>query len=181
MKIMKTGLLCLALCAMATPASAQMTWTDKGFFNLDAGVQVGSSDVTVNPPYELYGEPGSLSSALDIKGGGFFNLAAGYKVWRNLAIGAGLTFTGSNGDAAITASVPDELVTDSHRTVETSATDLKHSETQFHITGTWMFPVTDKIDVGFNFGPTFFSVNQEIPTGLEVTEPGPIVDQRHRS
>ena len=175
MKIMKSGLLCLALCAMATPASAQMTWTDKGFFNLDGGVQVGSSDVTVTTPFELYFEPGSLSSALDIKGGGFFNLAAGYKVWRNLAVGAGLTFTSSNGDAAITASVPDPLEFDHHRTVATSATDLKHSETQFHITGTWMLPVTDKMDVGFNFGPTFFSVNQEIPTALEVSEPGPTV------
>ena len=172
---MKSGLLCLALCAVATPASAQMSWTDKGFFNLDGGVQTGSSDFTLDVPFELYGEAGSLTSVQDIKGGGFFNIAGGYKVWRNLAIGVAYTYASSDGDAAIAASVPDPLLFDNHRAVATSASDLKHSENQFHITATWMIPVTDKIDVGLNFGPTFFSAKQDIPNGLVVTEPGPTV------
>ena len=66
-----------------------MTWTDKGFFNLGGGVQAGSSDLTVNPPFELYGEAGSVETTQDVKGGGFFNVGAGYKVWRNLAVGVG--------------------------------------------------------------------------------------------
>ena len=175
--MMKIGLLCLALCALATPASAQMAWTDKGFFNLDGGLQTGSGDFAVTTPFELYGEAGSVASAQDIKGGGFFNLSGGYKVWRNLAIGVGLTFTGSSADASVTASVPDPLVFDNLRTVNASATDVGHSEIQFHITGTWMIPVTDKIDVGLNFGPTFFSVSQDVPNGVTVTEPGPTVTE----
>ena len=174
--MMKSGLLCLALCAVATPASAQMSWTDKGFFNLDGGIQTGSSDFTVTTPFDLYGETGSVTSTQDIKGGGFFNIAGGYKVWRNLAIGVGYTFMSSNTDAAIAASVPDPLQFDSHRAVAASASDVTHTESQIHLTATWMIPVTDKIDVGLSFGPTIFSVSQEIPNALEVTEPGPTVN-----
>ena len=34
-------------------------------------------------------------------------------------------------------------------------------------------PVTDKIDVGFAFGPTIFMVGQDVATAIAVTEPGP--------
>jgi hypothetical protein len=176
LEIMKSGLLCLALCAAATPAQAQMTWTDKGFFNLDGGAQVGSTDFSTTTPFELYGETGSLTAAQDIKGGGFFNVSAGYKVWRNLAIGVGYTFTSSQSDAAVSASVPDPLFFDAHRQVTATASGLKHKEQQIHITGTWMIPVTDKVDVGLSFGPTFFNVTQDLPNGLTVTEPGPTVN-----
>ena len=175
MKMMKSGVLCLALCAVAAPASAQMTWTDKGFFNLDGGIQSGSGDFAVTTPFELYNETGSVASAQSIGGGGFFNLAGGYKVWRNLAIGVGVTFASSSTDASITATVPDPLIFDAHRTVETSASSVQHKELQIHITGTWMIPVTDKMDVGLNFGPTFFSAKQEVPNSVTVTEPGPTV------
>ena len=175
MQIMKSGLLCLALCALATPASAQMTWTDKGFFNFNVGVQVGSKDLNVTTPFELYGEGGTVASALDVKGGGFFDFSAGYKIHKNLTIGAGFTWTDGSGDAAITASVPDPLVHDAHRSVSTTASDVNHQESQIHITATWMVPVTDKIDLGLAFGPTFFLVSQEVPNGVTVTEPGPAV------
>jgi hypothetical protein len=35
-----------------------------------------------------------------------------------------------------------------------------------------MMPVTDKIDLGFSFGPTIFSVSQDLATAVAVTEPG---------
>ena len=34
-------------------------------------------------------------------------------------------------------------------------------------------PVTDKIDVGFSFGPTIFMVGQDVATAITVTEPTP--------
>jgi hypothetical protein len=172
LKIMKSAVLCLALVAIASPASAQMTWTDKGFVNFDLGLQAGSSDFTVNTPFEIYRETGSVSSTQDVSGGGFFNIAAGYKVWRNLAVGIGYTYAASDSDAVIAASVPDPLVFDAHRAVTGSAGDLGHQESQIHISGTWMMPVTDKIDVGLSFGPTFFSVSQDAPNGVVVAEPG---------
>ncbi|MEO5894708.1 MAG: outer membrane beta-barrel protein [Vicinamibacterales bacterium] len=173
--MMNAGLLCLTLCAAAVPAEAQMTWTNKGFVNVNAGVQVGSQDLTVTTPFDIYNETGSVASTLDAKGGGLFDISAGYKVWRNLTVGVGYSMTGSKTDGSITASVPDPLIFDAHRNVTASAPGLKHTENQIHFTGTWMVPVTDKIDVGVSFGPTLFLVKQDVPNSVTVSEPGAAV------
>ena len=175
MKHMKAGVFCLALFAAASPASAQMTWTDKGFVNVNVGVQTGSQSFSINTPFELYEETGSVASAMDVKARGFFEIAGGYKVWRNLAVGIGYTFASGSSDAAVTALVPDPGVFDQLRTVTTTASDVKHSESGIHLTGTWMIPVTDKVDVGLAFGPSIFMIGQDIPNGVEVTEPGPSI------
>lgn len=172
---MNAGLLCLVLCAAATPAQAQMQWTDKAFFNVNAGLQIGSQDLAVTTPFDIYGESGSVASTLDVKGGGLFDLSAGYKVWRNLAIGIGYSGTDAKTDANIEARVPDPLLFDAPRTVNSSVSDVQHSEHAVNVTGTWMIPVTDKVDVGLAFGPTFFSVSQDVPNSVTVSEPGPSV------
>jgi len=176
-KIINTGLLCLAFCAVATPARAQVTWTDKGFVNVSVGFQAGSQALSVTSPFEIYGESGSVSAVTEASTGALFDFSAGYKVWRNMAIGAGFSTTGGSSDAAVTASVPDPLIFDRLRTVNSSVTDLNHRENVFYITGTWMVPLTTKFDVGIAFGPAFFSMKQDLPTSVTVTEPGPVIDQ----
>lgn len=175
MKIITAGLLCLGMCAAATPAQAQMTWTDKGFFNVSAGIQSGSQDFSVNTPLNIYGETGSVGSTLDIKSGGFFDVGGGFKVWRNLALGVSYSWTDATSAAALTAVVPDPLFFDRPRTVSGSAPNVKHQEQAIHFSGTWMVPVTDKIDVALAFGPTYFSVTQELPGAVVFAEPGPSI------
>ena len=175
MKIINAGLFCVALCAVAAPAHAQMAWTDKGFVNATVGFQAGSQDFAVSTPFEIYGETGAVASTMETKVGGFFDIAAGYKVWRNLAVGLGYSVGSGSSDASVTANVPDPLVFDSFRAVTASVSDVTHREQAFHFTGTWMIPVTDKIDVGLAFGPTIFNVSQDVPNGVDVTEPGPSV------
>lgn len=177
MKIINAGVFCLLFAAAAVPAQAQMAWTDQGFVNVTGGAQVGSQTLTVTTPFTIYGEEGEVASALDVKGGGFFDISAGYKVWRNLAIGLGYSYTSGSSDAAIAATVPDPLVFDQLRSASTTAGSLDHTEQAVHLTGTWMVPVTDKIDVALAFGPTFFSVSQDVPNGVQVTEPGPSISQ----
>jgi hypothetical protein len=173
--MMNAGLLCLVLCAAATPAHAQMQWTDKGFFNVSAGLQLGSQDLAVTTPFDIYGETGSVASTLDVKSGGFFDFGAGYKVWRNLAVGVSYSWTDAKSDSAIAASVPDPLIFDAPRQVSATASNVQHQEQAINITGTWMVPVTDKIDVAIAFGPTFFNVSQDVPNSVTVTEPGPSI------
>jgi hypothetical protein len=172
--MMRAGYLALALTAVAAaPASAQMTWTDQGFVNVNIGVQGGSRTLTGGSSFELYGEQGELSTSQEVGGGAIFDLSAGYKVWRNLAVGMGFSRGGSDAEVAIAASVPDPNFFDRLRPLTAISPDANHSETAFHFQGTWMVPVTDKIDVGLSFGPTIFNVSQEIPAAITVNEPGP--------
>lgn len=159
----------------ATPALAQMQWTDKAFLNLSAGLQIGTSDVTSTQAFELYGEEGSILSAQDVKGGFFFDGQFTFRVRGNLGVGVGATFVQGKADAEITGSIPDPIEFDAHREASASATDLTHRETWIAGLVTWGMPLTSKIDVFFSGGPAFVQVEQEIPTGVTVTEPGPTI------
>ena len=176
MKTMKAGVLCVVMCAAFAPrASAQMTWTDKGFVNLTGGVQVGSHTLATSRTFDLYDEQGKVDSSQTVKGGGLFDVTAGYKVWHNLVLAVGYSWTSGKADAAVTSTVPDPVFYDRLRTVNSTASGLKHTEGVVNVSGVWMVPVTDKIDVGVSFGPSFFSVKQDIPGSLTATEPGPTV------
>ncbi len=176
MKMMKAVVLCLALGAVVAPnAQAQMTWTDQGFVNVTGGAQAGTHALDTSTSFDLYGEKAAVASGQQVKGGGFFDVTAGYKVWRNLAAAIGYSHAGSSSDATITASIPDPRFFDRPRSVTASATGLKHSENVVNLMAVWMVPVTDKVDVGVSAGPSIFSVTQGLPTNVSIVEPGPTV------
>jgi len=164
------------MCAFVAPsAQAQMTWTDKGFLNVTGGVQTGSHTIATDTTFGLYDEVATFGTTQKISGGGFFDASAGYRVWNNLALGAGLSWTSSKADADGAGSIPDPVFYDRLRAIKVAAADLNHTERAIHLMAVWMVPVTDKIDVGLSAGPTIFQVKQDVPSGISITEPGPTV------
>jgi Outer membrane protein beta-barrel domain len=172
----KTAVLCLVFCALAAPrAYAQMKWTDKGFANINIGGQSGSHDVATTTTFVVYEEDAHVNTTQKTGGGFLFDINGGYKVWSNLVVAVGYTFMSDSTDGAVVATIPDQRVFDSPRTVNTTADNLKHSENALNFMGVWMVPVTDKVDVGISFGPTVFFVKQELPDTIQFTEPTPTV------
>jgi hypothetical protein len=166
----------VALCLWsASDAQAQMQWTDKVFLNVNIGAQAPSQSLTAETTPEIYGEAASFVSKQDVGGGAFFDISGGYKLWSNLAVGIGITHVGSKGDLTVDANIPDDLVFDHLRPVTVVLPDAKHSQTAINLSGTWMMPVTDKIDVGYVFGPTIFLASQDLPGIPTFSEPGPTI------
>jgi hypothetical protein len=156
-------------------AAAQMTWTDKGYVSVTVGGQASSRTLTTAPEFTLYDETGTFATSQKVGGGAFFDIGGGYKVWHNLVLGISYSHVGSSSDAVIAAQVPDPEVFDRPRAVTTTLPDADFSENSLHFSAVWMIPVTDTIDVGLVAGPSVFMVKQDLPTGLNVTEPGPTV------
>ena len=176
LKMMKAGMLALGLLSgFALPAQAQMAWTDKGYAAIDFGGQFAAKGFDGQAVFPLYEEDATVQTSQDGKSAPMYDIRAGYKVWRNLAVGVGFSWASRSSDAALVATLPDPGVFDSPRTVNVDAPGLKHSESALHISGTWMIPVTDKIDVGLVGGPTVFFLSKEVASPLTVTEPGPVV------
>jgi Outer membrane protein beta-barrel domain len=180
---MKRTLIVLAIgvaswLGLAANAHAQLTWTDKAFVSVNFGAQAPSQSLTTLTTPVIYGEPASFTSSQEVGGGAFFDISAGYKVWRNLAVGLGVTHVGSTTDLTVNAAIPDPLFFDQHRLVTISVPDAKHSQTAINLTGTWVMPITDKIDLAYQFGPTIFLVSQDIPgtpAPESIVEPGPSI------
>jgi hypothetical protein len=156
-------------------SAQQMTWTDKAFASVNFGGQAPSRSLSTTTTPDIYGEPASFASTQDVGGGFWFDINGGYKVWQNLAVGIGITHVGSKADLIVDASIPDPLFPDQPRLVTTSVPNAKHSQTAINLTGTWVWPVTDKIDVGYQFGPTIFLVSQDLPGVPTISEPGPTI------
>jgi len=178
LKMMKAGILALCVCAAPRAADAQtMQWTDKGFVSINGGVQVGSHDLNTSSTFPLYDEQATVATSQKVKSGGFFDIGGAYRVYGNNIL-AGVTFshTSSDTNVALTASIPDPLVTDQPRSVTSSQSGAKHSENVLHFDAIWMLPVANKLDVGLFAGPSIFFIKQDTVTDLTVTEPAPTVD-----
>ena len=79
LKMIKTGCLCVALSSFAVaPAYAQQnTWMDRGFVNVNFGLQESSRSLDGTSDFTLYNEPASLSTTQPIDGGGLFDVVDG--------------------------------------------------------------------------------------------------------
>jgi hypothetical protein len=172
MRTISTGVLAAAVIALCPwPAAAQMKWIDKAVVAVNVGAQVGSHSLETTKTFTVYDEPGTLTSSQQVGGGGFFDVSGGYKVWRNLLVGLAYSHSSSKDDAAFTALVPDPFVSDRPRAVTGAFSGSAYKEDAVHISGTWMVPVTDKIDVGLSLGPSVFMIKQDVPSQISAVEP----------
>ena len=161
--------------AVAGPPHAQMRGPTSGFANVSFGVQAPSHELTTVTTFEIYGETATQSTTQDVGGGAFFEIGGGYKVWKNLAAGIGLTFVGSTADLVVNARCPIRCSSIACGRSVPRSPARSTGKPQIHLTGTWMMPVTEEFDVAFQFGPTIFLVSQDLPGTLELAEPGPTV------
>lgn len=167
------GALLLVFLAPASEASAQMlTWTDRVFANVSIGQQWMNQSIRTTGGFEIYEEPATWEAPFDIDDSVLFDVGGGYRVWKNLALGASFTRTTDTHDATLTASIPDTLEFDRPHLDTRSVTGLKREETVFHLSATWMVPITDRLDIALSGGPSFFSVKQPYVNGMTVTQGG---------
>jgi hypothetical protein len=166
-----------ALGVMTDMASAQaLPWEDRGFFNIGVGAQTGSNDFTNDITFDRYGETATFTEQHPVSGGTLFDVAGGARVWQNLGVGVGVTRMSDTTDVTVAGLVPHPLFFNQLRGTTAQASGLERTETAVHIQALWMFVVTDQIDVALSLGPSFFSVSQDVVSGVTVTEGSPPFD-----
>lgn len=170
-----TPVLAIGLIVLSAPdARAQMQWTDRLFVNVNGGYQVASDEFVSDADFSIYEEPANLTATQKLKSGGLFDASAGYRIWKNLAVGIGFTRFSAKSDALVTARIPSPLVFDELRVASVSASGTEHSQVATHVQAVWFWPFTDKIDFAFAAGPSFIAVNQELISAVEIgPESGP--------
>jgi opacity protein-like surface antigen len=145
---------------------------EKVFFSAGVLFQVNSNDFTDTATIRRNQENGRLETAYDVGGGLAFDVSGSYLVWKQLAIGVGLTLFSSSTTTAIDAQVPHPFFFNQQRTV-TGEFDGDRSETAVHIQAKWLLPVSPKMLVTIFGGPSFFSVKQDIVSDFEYSESYP--------
>ena len=145
-------------------AVAQQGWEHRAFLAVNVGFQATASDFTDNATFTLFVEEGDFAANYNGETGFVFDAAGGVRVWRNLAIGVGVSIFDTDSSAAVTARLPHPFHFDRHRQVDGTTAGLMRRERGIHVQATWIVPVSDRLDVAVFGGPTFFTVDQDLVT-----------------
>lgn len=153
-------------------SSPRQAVAERVFFSGGVLFQVNSNDFTDAATIRRNAENGRLETSYDVGGGLAFDVSGSYVIWRNLAVGAGLTLFSKSTTTTIDAQVPHPFFFNQPRTV-TGEFEGDRSETAVHIQAKWLVPVNDKVLVTIFGGPSFFTVKQDIVNDFEYSESYP--------
>lgn len=175
--VMATGLILIgATTAMAqtqTPAGVPPAAGRFTIF-LNGGAQSATQDISRSSTFTLYEEQAQIDIAQnDIKAGGFLEVGGSFRFWKGFGAGASYTSVKSKGDGTITGSIPHPLLFDQFRSVNSSASDLKHKEQAVHVFALLNIPLTEKLDVTVSAGPSFFNISQDFVRNVTISETPP--------
>lgn len=170
-----TIVVCALLVASAREASAQtlQDWIDRGYANLNFGFESTSGTLNDAVTFRLYDEDGTKAVESGVDSGGFIDLSAGARVWRNVSVGLGFHREATTGQAAVTASVPNPIFFDRNRPVALTVDDLNRVERAVHLQFGYMLPLNERISVHVFAGPSFFRLTQDVVGDVTFTEQPP--------
>jgi hypothetical protein len=165
-----TAFLLLTASAFAAPADAQdRQWSERMWVSVNGGVQTGGSgfDDTFEKP--LYTETERVTVEYPVKQGGLFAAQGGYRVWKRLTVGVGVTRYSKRKAAQVEARLPHPFFDNQFREVAGTTSALR-GETDAHLLFGWMQPIGNHLRAIVTAGPAFVNVEQTIATDVEFAE-----------
>ena len=140
------------------------------YVNVNLGFQAKSADFIEASGFPAYDEMATFETDHSIGGISFVDIAGGVRVWRNMSVGGAFTNRfNDNRDGSINASIPHPLFHEAFRSAAGLA-PLKYSERAIHLHALWSVPVTEEFDVGVFFGPSFFTVKEDLVQSVSFGE-----------
>ena len=161
----------IVLLAAAAPASAQSA-KEQLWFSFSGGVQPTNNSFTDVFDLMLYTEPEHVTVAYPAKTGFLIAASGGYRVWRQLFVGLGVTRYSASGDAQVTAQLPHPFFDNTYRNIEGTA-PMTRGEIGAHALIGWMLRPTRRVRVMVTAGPSYISAKQPIVTEVAFTETYP--------
>jgi hypothetical protein len=164
-----TIVIVLAGCA---PARAQRAWGDRGYANISATVQPSSSFSQTVRPVDFV-ETSVVDTSYKTRTIPGFDVAAGARVWRNLAVGVDVSFFSKTIGGSVSAQIAHPFFFNRPRTVSGDASGVTREETAAHLQLRWMMPLRSRWQLSIAGGPSWFIVGQDLVSAVAVTEAYP--------
>ena len=171
-RILTASLLVVTL-GQTRPALAQTrAWPERIWFSVSGGVQPATNSFSDTFDVPLYLETEQVSIGYPVKGGALIATSGGYRVWKQLALGFGVTRNNRRAQATVDARIPHPFFDNQFRQVQGTTPATRH-EVGAHLLIGWMMPLTDRFRVLITAGPSVLSVSQTLVTGVEFSETYP--------
>lgn len=165
--LMIAAISCVVLGSATTVAAQQ---TARGFVTVNWGFQATSTNFSDNVVITRFVEQGDFDAGYGVDGGNIFDMSGAVRVWRNLAIGVGVSLFDRADDVSVAARIPHPFFFDQDRQISGTQGDLRRKETAVHVQVIWVVPVNEALELAVFGGPTFFDVKQDLVTDVLFTQ-----------
>lgn len=162
----------LGLIAVASrDAAAQgKPWEDRVYLNIGFGVEQGDSTLADTRPLTIYEETGTVSTTSDFTSGSLFDIGLGFRIWKNVSVGASYHQEQNDSDVSISGSAPHPVIFNQLRSFSATAPALERKESAVHMQLGYMVPIGQKLDFLLTAGPSFFRLQQDAVSNVTVSE-----------
>ncbi|MEW5982390.1 MAG: outer membrane beta-barrel protein [Acidobacteriota bacterium] len=160
---------------MVRPARAQQpsAWTGAGFIAIDAGYQIASTTFDTTTTYTLNVEPAHVSASYEIEPGPMFGARGGVRVWKNLAVGAGVSYFSQTGHAEVEAQLPHPFYLNRNRMASGTLGSFEHQQVMVSAEASWLVRAGSRVNVTIFGGPAYFRAWQTVAGAARFTESYP--------
>lgn len=175
---MRKALLVSAILVLAwvPETAAQVLPLDgKLFVDVNALYQTASQTIDQQVAFARYDEEGAFETTQRVKGSALWDLGFGYTVWRDLAIGLGISQFSRNQTMAGSGQVPHPLFYNEPRALATE-TRTRHKWRAIYLQALWKIRLSgafEKVDLRLLGGPAHLRVWQGVAADSTITETGP--------
>ena len=170
---LSTTFMVWALLGPTGAAQAQEPEASRVFIAINGAYQATTTTLSDNVVFTEFVEEGDFDARYDVKGGPAIDAGGGVRLWKNLAVGAGVSLFDGKVDTSLTARVPHPFHFARHRAVSGSAPGLTRRELALHVQALAIVPLGDRFAVKLFGGPSFFSISQEVVSAVEFTQEYP--------
>ena len=165
------SILACAVCVLFDPAWSAAQ--DRIRVNIDAAEQTTTTAFTVTTTFTEFVEQGQITTKHTIAQGLVYGGGLTVRTWKNLVLGAAVSYHSKPGSAQLNAELPHPFLFDRPRLVSATASGLKRSEVGTHVMLGMIFPATDHMDIVVSGGPSIFQVQQDLVTRVTYTQTYP--------
>ena len=165
-----------ALCALllGTPSASAQTgsprpWT--AIVSAHGGLQLSTNRLAQASELDKYVEPAPFTAELPKAAVPFVDGGVTVRLWKNLGIGAAVSFLSNTADAEVNAEIPHPFYFDRPRTIAGEAS-VGHRELAFHPSAAWLIE-SRRLAVLVFGGPSLFRLDQSLVTDVSFDEEFP--------
>jgi hypothetical protein len=136
-------------------------WLDRGYLSANVSYQTATPSFTQTQSWTYFAEPASVTIEYPGLSAVGVDMAGGWRIWRNLAIGAGLSVVSRPSTTVVGGSMPNPLYAKRPTTLS-GGFEASHSETAIHVQASWTMALQPKMMLMVFGGPSFVNVTQTI-------------------
>jgi hypothetical protein len=155
------------------PPKTSKSWKGRGFAVVAAGALVAAEGYTSTSVFTVHAEDATLTADASIGVGPAFAVRAGMRVWKNMALGGGVSVVSASQSLNVTGRLPHPFQFNQPRDVEGTADGLERVETLAAFEVSWLVAVSRRIDMLVFGGPAYLRVRQDMATRIQFTESYP--------